>query len=623
MQSTQGSRLNPAEWRISTRLWTLVGLLLVSLASIATASLIGQHYQQRLSTQLDQLRLLEQQLLQLRRTEKDFLSRQDLNYLQQFLKRADQADRRTAELAAQFSDHPERHSEFTTLRSDLKRYRGRFEEVARLEREIGLNAQEGLYGALREAAHTLESRLQSYPAPYQLLLQLRRHEKDFMLRRDLQYTDRFANDARTLASLLPALNEGRAADMELAAYRERFTTLVERETRKGLTPESGALNRMREAGHSAETSFDTLSRHLQATLENTGATLRLQLLVGTALFALLSLALGAALVFSISRPLAHLTGRLRGLLAQNNDSQESGNELNLMQQALDQVESQLHRAVNVFRQSATNVGTVAADIARVSREVDSATDRQTRQLEQSATAMEEMAQAIQSVGASAAQTADYVHTVNDHLTDSMSLSAEAQTATDQLQDELNSARGAIGQLENNAGKIVSVLDTIQAITEQTNLLALNAAIEAARAGEQGRGFAVVAEEVRTLALRCRDATEDIRATLEQFETVIAGVVAGVQRSVAKGEEGANQSGQALQRLRDITQKMSEVSMMNLQIASSVEQQGAAAQELNQYIQQVFEAAKALRQQVEQNSEASQRLNETAGEINRTVAVFEA
>ncbi|MBF4301748.1 methyl-accepting chemotaxis protein, partial [Vibrio anguillarum] len=164
----------------------------------------------------------------------------------------------------------------------------------------------------------------------------------------------------------------------------------------------------------------------------------------------------------------------------------------------------------------------------------------------------------------------------------------AVSSVNQLADYISTSSTTIQELENDSQGITAILDTIRGIAEQTNLLALNAAIEAARAGEQGRGFAVVADEVRALAKRTQDSTEEINGLVVRLQNRTKEVAEQMTVSLNASRKTVTTTESVNDSFTGIYQSVLSIHDMNTQIATAAEEQHLVAEEINRNIHQVQE-----------------------------------
>ena len=198
-----------------------------------------------------------------------------------------------------------------------------------------------------------------------------------------------------------------------------------------------------------------------------------------------------------------------------------------------------------------------------------------------ASASSEMAESISEVASKTDEAMQYAELASQNAEQGSSVVTRATEAIEGLSSEIISVNQVISELDSKSDNIGSVIDVINQIAEQTNLLALNAAIEAARAGEQGRGFAVVADEVRTLAKRTQDSTDEIRHMIEELQTGTKSAVEAIKSSQGAAEKGVELANEANRALGNIQAVINDIVSLNSHIATNTEQQRIAAQEISQ------------------------------------------
>lgn len=247
--------------------------------------------------------------------------------------------------------------------------------------------------------------------------------------------------------------------------------------------------------------------------------------------------------------------------------------------------------------------------------------RQRSETEQVATAMNQMTASVHEVARSAANGATIAQKTATQSRDGSKVVSDTIHGINALAANVEKAASVIHDLEKDSESIGSVLDVIQGIAEQTNLLALNAAIEAARAGEQGRGFAVVADEVRSLASRTQESTQEIQAIIEKLQArskQAVNVMTDGQKQAQSGVDLAQAAGNALS---EISSGIDELDRVSTQIAVAAEQQGTVSEEINRNVFNINDISVQNAEAANISSATSQELASLAKGVEHKIASF--
>jgi methyl-accepting chemotaxis protein len=512
----------------------------------------------------------------------------------------------------------------SSFRAVINSYTTRFSNVVSAQKLIGFNENDGLQGKLRAAVHTVEGQLKKYDQPRLavLMLMMRRHEKDFMLRGDEKYGDELRKRADEFSvelakADLPADNKTEISKL-VGVYKASFLAFMAGQST--LTEEAEDLaqiyDRLRPSLIAVRKAADERLETVKADLASVQQYVFWSI-CGTVLMMVL-----AALLFGrwLSTPLVTMARAMERLAQGDLDSEiepvNRRDEIGKISSALfvfhekllenrqftaDQAKAQEHaeahrreamlQVADRFEQAISKivqtVSTASVEIEQAAGSLTS-TAETTQELSATVAAASEQSSAnVQSAAAASEQMVSSVTEIGRQVRESQKVASAAVQQAGQT-------NARIAELSQSADRIGEVVKLISAVAAQTNLLALNATIEAARAGEAGRGFAVVASEVKALAGQTAKATEEISLQITQMQ-------AATQHSVSA--------------IETIGGTITQISEISAAIAASVEQQGNATQEIARNVQQAAQGATQVSGSIAEVSRGAANTGSAAGQVH--------
>ncbi len=538
-------------------------------------------------------------LLEARRAEKDFQLRRDETYSNRHAELSAAIDRDFEQLQASVrtGGMNDLFEKIGVARSGFNSYAKSFGALLQAEVKLGLNEKLGLTGSLRSAVRDIETKLKESDDPRltSSMLMMRRHEKDFMLRRDPKYVGELKKTAADFSKLLAGADMAPALKADIVQKLEKYQAdfsawadVAQEVTRQGAAM-SKQFRDIEPVIVEIQTAVERRHGEAGAAEAATRGSIKFWMLIALGLAVVVvsgvSFLIGRSISHALSAMVRAMTALARGDLSVGipglgrkdevgemagavqvfkTSMIETGRlraeQLEMEQRQLQQRKADMHKLADAFEGA---VGEIVETVSSAATELEASANTLTATAERA----QELAIAVASASEEASTNVQSVASASEEMTSSVNeISRQVQESSRVAHDAVDQARKTndrVGELSKAAARIGDVVELINTIAGQTNLLALNATIEAARAGEAGRGFAVVAAEVKALAEQTAKATGEISQQIN-------GIQSATQDSVG-----------AIREIGDTIGRMSEISST---IAAAVEEQGAATQEISRNIQ---------------------------------------
>jgi methyl-accepting chemotaxis protein len=541
---------------------------------------------------------LEILLLEQRRNEKDFISREVKNtayfknlqskYLQLYKTNKDSI----AKVITFLSDNPqiidgEVKGCLNDISVNIASYESVFDKIVNAYTERGY-IDFGLEGELRKAVHKAESEVVnsfSNSGANVSILMLRRHEKDYMLRKDLKYLKSYNAEFEKTLQITKGHPNSPLIESYLKEYKKKFIALIEKENEIGLTEGEGLHGELMASVKKIEPLISKVIADVETTYAEYQARSILVLITLMSIGIVLILAICLLVARNILRTLGgepSLVAEIASQIAQGNladvNLERKANSVGVILSMFIMAEK-LKGTLQVIQEASASIATSSDQLTATAGSLSERANEQAASLEEVSASMEEMVFNIQQNTSNAKETERIAQ-----------LSAK----------DLGEFGSSLVLSLENVQKIAEKIQIINDIAFQTNILALNAAVEAARAGDHGKGFAVVATDVRKLAERCKQASDEIAALTEDCE---------------------KSTTQFTLKMKDLLPQVSKTTILVQEITSASVEQKTGAEQVKLSVQQMNEVTQRNAASAEELAGSTEELAGQANKLNQMLEYF--
>ena len=350
----------------------------------------------------------------------------------------------------------------------------------------------------------------------------------------------------------------------------------------------------------------------------------IRLVIGSVLAMLLAVGAAVWLLRSKLQPLSDLVRQAEALGAGDLSARlnvASHDEIGQLARSFNQMGEALSTMVSHIRKAAEEVNSRAQALSGLSGGAYEGMEQQSGEITSMAGAVEEFSATSLNIADNMGNTERLAQENAQQTRIGRTSMQEASSSLEHIATALNSTATVINTLGQRSQEIGGIVGVITSIAEQTNLLALNAAIEAARAGEQGRGFAVVADEVRNLASRTREATDEISGMIQSIQQETGNAISTMERGNVLMQEGLSRNADVASALARIDEQSRSAGQQFAAITTATQEQSSTANVLSSNLQSIALANSEQREVVSNLAITAKELETLAAGLRQEVDRF--